>query len=1291
MKKKISLARILLIVFAFVVAIQGLMPLATLLASGTKATLEDNTVSVDNHMIENRKVTLESAMTTQWAQIAKESDYYGNALKSRLEEESITVDDFLKDKKLQSGYMKSVYAELLDYLRRDSTCGSFLVLANDEDTSKPASYVGAFLRDSDPTAKTDTNSDLLLERGDKALAHRSGITLDSSWMPTLSFVGAGKRHADDFFYEPYLAASKNAETDASMLAYWSTPFVLEDSGTDNHRMITYSLPLKLDGRVYGVLGIEVSVDYLLNSFFSVRELDSSQSAGYSLAIDNGDGTYKSLMGTGVLYDTLGARDTAFNLEPTAHKDLYQVKGAEMGGQGIFAGVSALTLYPNNSPYKNTDWVVCGFVTENSIFGIGDTLFRNIIMTILVCALVGILIMLLVTRAVTKPVYRLMDSIRGGVQGLRAFKPTSVKEVDELHEIIQVLTETEMEAESRLAEEKERYKLAVESSTDTFFTFREEGKTLEIVNSKKYNGMWTMEEFEQTLEKLRIETADKRKIMSLVAGEVESLRIELRFSLDGGPGRWYEVDGKAVAGDKTQRRRVVGYIRDINDRKLAQLESASRQMLDPTTSFYRLEPGLEVARVCRDVVPAGVLVLIDIHGFSRIVQSYGITFGDVLLGEFARLIRVEAKMSSDDHAVFIRAGADEFMVWVPGRAKEECRENIESLQERFKDLVHKNILDLRFHASLTPAQGKDAISDLVRRVKVALQAAKAHDELCVVWSPYLDSSFAGEDFGEIVSMGFMRQMSLPSLTLSLLDRRLSLSAGLDLLSIRLNEAFGMENLLISECLADYYAVRVQYVNQPIACLGDNELVRLSAAQLRRLQKEAEFGSLYSLEEWHNAPFYASDPETFGHGIAFPMANHGKYSGTILLLGVPGDVLTDETRANELWEICNIIQNRINQEHLDQSAQAKSDFLARMSHEIRTPMNGIIGMTEIALRDDQTEERRIDCLEKVQSSSHYLLSLLNDILDVTKIESGKMHLVKEGFSISTMIDELHPVLDGRFAERKQVYTADVKVKNDWYIGDALRIKQVLINLLGNASKYSPVGARVQLIVEERAAAVDTSTLYFAVVDHGIGISEENIKRIFLKFEQVDTTDARQQGSGLGLAICSHLVRMMGSDMRVESTLGKGSKFFFEIELERTQEDAEKPKASEESVDFSGMRVLVAEDNALNMEIVSFMLKDLGCAVEGAVNGAEAVERFKDSSIGYYDVILMDVMMPEMNGLDATRTIRALDRSDAQSVFIVAASANAFTEDIQRSLASGMNAHLSKPIERAKLVDTLLTVSR
>ena len=428
-----------------------------------------------------------------------------------------------------------------------------------------------------------------------------------------------------------------------------------------------------------------------------------------------------------------------------------------------------------------------------------------------------------------------------------------------------------------------------------------------------------------------------------------------------------------------------------------------------------------------------------------------------------------------------------------------------------------------------------------------------------------------------------------------------------------------------------------------------------------------------------------------GVAIPMYDSGSYMGNICILDIGRQFLDNTEERQNLAELGRVIQSQLNQQQHDIASKAKSEFLSRMSHEIRTPMNGIIGMTEIALQKNQGQERIMDCLQKIQSSSNYLLSLINDILDMSKIESGKMKLEPFNFSMRENLDTIKELIRPQAEAKNISFVQDIRLDHSFFVADGVRISQVLINLLGNAVKFTPAGGRVTLWVEESQSSQGEgqeggkSLVSFAVSDTGVGIVKEDQERVFRSFEQASGRNpSKYQGTGLGLSISSSLIQMMGSSIRLDSEPGKGSRFSFSIWLDHG-EDTEK-KEMQDEISFEGYHILVVEDNEINSEIARCLLEERGFQVDCAYDGAQAVERIRDTAPGTYDVILMDIMMPVMDGLDATRAIRAMERPDCHSIPIVAMSANAFDDDLKKSVECGMNGHLSKPVQVNKLYQML-----
>ena len=1286
MRKK-TLLKLLMIPILVIVLIQNVIPFALISFSKVRSNLEDTVVRVTENAVENRQISLENDMVNKWGIIYKESGSVDSVLQEVLEEAQIQAADFPAAEEVQQKFLERIFPELVGILQYGSTSGIFVVLTNTGSITGENSYRGFFVRDSDPQNKVESNADLLMEKGSKKLAQSLNIALDSAWSKEFLLEGSENRAADNFFYKPYEAALQYPETEIVNLGYWSKPFILQDSALDSHKMITYSVPLIYDGIVYGVLGVEISTAYL-KQYFQLRDLDSDLNAGYILAVDKGDNQYEFLLGKGALYKAVEQSTRCLTLEESERSALYQVQDAFVGKQRIYAVIQPIKLYSNQVPYEDTDWVLCGLITEDAVYGTGRDIYKKLIGVAVFGIILSSIIIYILVKKVTKPVYRLVESVRGGVEQLHQFQPSDIQEVDELHDVVENLTDAQLLSQKQLLEEKERYRIAVESSQDMFFTYTGDKKQLEIINSKRYDGIWDCEEPLTLLQKLAVAPMDRGKLMAALDSVEMNISLDFRVADTEKPGYvWVNMTATVMRDEKGGISRIVGYIQDINQRKLLEEKQRETKEYDSVTFFYRLENGLLELQNAWKQGKSGNLVLVQIAGFSHIRGQYGLLFGDILLEKLAALLTSACDEAGIPDALYIRAGLDKLLLWLPEADSQTADMLLKKVQEVFSQLTNENDIALTLYCGLCNVWKHTALDTAEKQVKKALFYAENRQTTVMSYEELTGKEKMQADeagFEEIQDFGRLRNLSMSSLAMNLFDRRGEMTVVLDILSMKLAGEYGISDLKITQFNREYLVSTLFYrwkaprqgiqSEKNVYCTELEYQHFLEAGELQHFHQfcknTADDGILGSLAE--NVP-----------AAVYHMCDGEQYSGSVLFMGVDKSRLEQQNKWKELAELSTIIQNRLNMQRHDLSAQAKSDFLARMSHEIRTPMNGIIGMTQIALQEGQSEEKRLDCLKKIESSSDYLMGLLNDILDMSKIESGKMKLVTESFCLGRMVEEIKTLMQERISGKKMSLTVDFHAVHSCYFGDELRLKQVLVNFLSNAVKYSNTGGHILLTVRETGQEGEFSDIYFAVQDDGIGIPEEKQQLIFQRFEQADDSEsARKQGTGLGLSIATRIVNMMDSRIRLDSEPNRGSTFSFTVRLKQSGQSAEEEQENAERTDFSGHRILLVEDNELNMEIADTLLKECGILVEKAFNGREVIQKFAESTPGYFDMILMDVMMPVMNGLEAARNIRNLDRSDSKTVLIYAMSANAFDEDIKRSLDSGMNGHLSKPVRLEKL---------
>lgn len=756
--------------------------------------------------------------------------------------------------------------------------------------------------------------------------------------------------------------------------------------------------------------------------------------------------------------------------------------------------------------------------------------------------------------------------------------------------------------------------------------------------------------------------------------------------------------------------VVGIMEDISKAKAMEFALEQAHSRDALTGLYSREAGVRKVQEWmehHDPAQTCVLMLLDMDDFNAINEREGKVFGDVILQELSHILTAE---TSDDDIV-IRLGGDEFMVFL-----KNCSQlRLDKIRTNIEDKVHELVvgdnpaLAVSVSIGICSSTVVDNYAGLYRCAEKTLHYVKencrgtacCYQDMSDATGAELNNVYTNEYvYNEIINAGVGPGTDLLSFALELMGKAKRLDDALALLLARAGKFYGFDRICIVEANPEYQTLHVPCQwGRTRADRWPEKRVFLSREQYDW------FVAQYNAEGVNTAQ---DSPDGFVSCYKVAFWNQGAFAGSMCYESRdPNFVWPDET-CHILRELTKLVSSFIMKARADAVSRAKSDFLSRMSHEIRTPMNAIAGMTNIAKSFLDDKERLSDCLDKIESANRYLLDLINDVLDMSRIESGKLELNVEDANISEQMDSILALV----APQAEARGIDIKLENECRAlprvkVDMLRLNQVLVNIIGNAIKFTEPGGQVtlNLVPLSRESVVPHAEMVpdvngvdngqgtyvrFSVRDNGIGISVEEQGQIFNAFEQAGKHTTRKYGgTGLGLSISSRLVQMMGGSLGVHSAPGHGAEFFFYLPLAfsdmSTQPDVPTTQNDAVRTDFQGIRIMLVEDNEINREIAVTLLTMKGMTVESAADGEQAVQLFDSSAPGHFQAILMDIRMPVMDGLEATRKIRTMSRPDSATIPIIALTANAFDDDSKKSLESGMNGHVAKPI----MVDNLLEV--
>ena len=1275
---------------------------------------------------ENRSITLENMMVRTWADLDKLEVDVASVIRAYMQDNGLSPGDVFGDTFHEKRLMAGISGDLLYTMRMTSTTGAFMFFVDEASVGQEtAKLVGLYYRDYNPNMTSADFSDVLLEKGSADIAQKINIPLSSLWSEFYT-VHAASVPTWEAIFAPYKAAVENPKLRTKDLALWSDAHFLDShSKLDVSSCIAYTRPLFFEGELVGVIGIEVQIEYL-KSFFPYEDIGDM--GGYMLLRyqDNEAATLDCTVGavTGSYIKRLADFGGVLSLERRDERNIYRANAANVGA--TTAAVHPLNLYNTNAPFSDRQWGLAALMPEDVLLEDSAKIRSDILSSSLIALALGCVLIVISVRLVTKPLLNIAEQIRDGSDDdLVVVKSSSAYEVSLLCDTINEMKQKRMDIEIALREEGERYMLALESAIDTFIEYDVVKDSLRIYffaerNQKRHLTSAVFENFNKdALYNDICHPADVREFLAVLFGR-SSEACEMRLRADLFPSTekypsdegfyWFSFKAVQIRPDGSALEKTIGSATQITREKLDEFARREAARRDATTGAYNREYGeLLIQRHSDDAAKEGrrhCLIAIVLDNFESFEAYYGRVFSAAILQEVSRKCLA---LSPALHSV-IRWGNAEFVAFCSQGDVERLSQELQRIRESIYCGENAE-LKLAIYAGVTYCGRNWEADDCLQQAFTAAYACEGADVEMLHYDEktMLSSAGGAADRGSAHFIGTeISPETVVGFAFSLFEHTSDVKSVIHMLIRVLGRFFSLDQIIICEYDEDFGSNQVTYQ-------WAGEGVKQRRTDMERIEHSA-FGDLSSRLDERGVLLYDSDVAAeYGAGVrqllciedgqefsalCCAMYENGMHTGRALFVSLDKNMGLSDADIFSLYEVTKIISTRFNLEKSNSASRAKSEFLSKMSHEIRTPMNAIIGLTRIAKDAGQDIEQIQGSLDKIDFSAKHLLSLINDILDMSRIESGKMKMESVSFSLASLVRGMDTLMRPQFEEKKIAFTIVREIECAGVMGDEQKLRQVLINLLGNACKFTHTGGEVTLRVSQQVADDGGScTCLFSVLDTGIGIAKEDRFAIFNAFEQSASGNAQagqSRGTGLGLAISNSYVSEMGGRISLVSERGKGSEFFFTLSLgcdgeisegeEEEQESKIEPRAVPVDL-FEGKRVLIVDDNEINLEVAMFIIEEIGFLSETATNGKEAVEKFFASEPGYYDIIFMDISMPVMDGLSATREIRRnAERADSRTVPIIAMTANAFSEDTRKSIEAGMNAHVAKPIDVEYLYATL-----
>lgn len=1242
-----------------------------------------------------KSVYFEAKMTERWADIDKTAEFAYETMKTVLEAENITIDDFFGSTGAKDRYLEDLTEELLTLFDVNTVNGAFAVLADfDGDLGlEKGVRKGVYVVDTDPDSSPYDRSDMMVVRGSSVISSKYGIPLDINWKSGVD-VGEGA----EFFSRPLEAAFGSPA--AAYGGFW-----WGGAGMDGTGAIYYSLPLIYDGQAYGVVGISI-FSSRISSIMPADETD----VGYIIASsdaseENGDMMCRLCTAVGVRSAEPLALGSEIKLTRLHGSDyLYSMPGTAMssGGKGVCA-VGKIDLYENDSPYSGTDWYLLAVADEDSVINEKEPFFRTIAGAAAVSLIVGIAAALIIARLLSKPVNKLAECAELAAKGEDMPEvDTSNVEIRRISELFSILNASKKQYFNDLQAERERYIIALQTSKNNIMEYDCAEDIFKVYHldsedPDSYKNHTVYRDFKQLVKDGKIcPEEDVSKILSFLSGNIGGT-FEMRIFRRNGDCRWCRISSRTVF-DNGRPIKIIASSFDITDEKKDEEKRLDLRNRDATTGFYNSEYGSMLVE--KNILERGIgysIAIISMKHVNEFISLYGSFCFDGVVEEIGRIIRMF--MQPED--IVWRIKISDIGVYLPGKRKEDFEQAFEKAMSCFNTIYTSEDSNSLIKCHIGISQNEPGTpflyaKDNARLAEFAAEMPKYPDvayfcdaqddpEARVALLRYKSGDSSADS--EALNSGYVFTDNIISYALNMLEKTKSIHNALHLVFCKACAVLDLKKIAMFDIDKDFRTIRVY---QQWCGYGgtdmDTEPIHLDDESYNEMLSYFGRGEPAVMEKDFRATAGLLEKRVTvlrdgGSAAAVPVFDKEKLLGFMAFCCASDTV--GEDRLSTMLELTKIISAYVLKSRTSLESRAKSDFLSSMSHEIRTPMNAIMGMTAIALDNEKLDPDTEDCLQKIDKSAKYLLDLINRILDMSRIESGKMTIEDVPLDLNSLLDNVDTLIRVQ-TEQKGIYlNVEREIKHPFVNGDPLRLSQVLLNILGNALKFTSKGG-ITLSVREEDCGGGLVSVRFSVKDTGIGISKENQGKIFKSFEQADNATARKYGgTGLGLSISDSFVKMMGGMLEVKSEPGEGSEFFFTLPMKISEKTipAEKKRVFGPE-DFKGKRVLLAEDDEMNVLIAKTLIEKDGITVETAENGKIAVDMFLASEPRYYDAVLMDIRMPEMDGLEAARRIRSSGKADARTVPIVAMTANAFDEDMKKSVECGMNGHLSKPIDMNRI---------